>query len=308
MSGSIAVVGAGSLAGRELVERLRGSGLDDRLELIGVDEELATLAEVGGRLRAETPDLRAALADAAAIVVAASPTEEQLDRIQAAQDSLPVLDLTGSLDAPPLDARAGDRLRPGAWASPGAGPLVAASLVRAARRAGAEGTAVAVLLEPLSELGLEAVDEMHAQAVALLNFSEMPTAVLGGQAVHDLRSPGREGAARERRLRRELSALCDGGVSLLRVQSGAFHGSAVALRCEVAAAAWREALGAEPGVELAAEAAEASPVAAVRAGRCVVGRVDDDGAGGAWAWAAADGLAHGAVGNAVRLLAALGGS
>ena len=303
MSSSLVVVGAGTLAGRELVERLRARGLDEGLEPIGVDEDLASLTDVGGSLRAVTPDLRAALADARAVLVAAPPTEEQLDRLQAAAASMPVLDLTGSLDAPPLDARAGAGLQPGAWSSPGAGVLLAAALLRAARRAGAQGTAVAILLEPLSELGLEALDEMHAQAIALLNFQELPTEVLGSQAVHDLRSPGRDGAALERRLRRELSALSEGGVSLLRVQSGAFHGSAVALRCEVGAADWREAIGAEPGLELG-EAAEASPVAAVRGGRAVVGRLDDDGAGGAWAWAAADGLEHGAVGNAVRLLEA----
>ena len=73
----------------------------------------------------------------------------------------------------------------------------------------------------------------------------------------------------------------------------------------VSAESWRVALAEEPRLTLAEAPEAATPVQAVLSEEAVVGRVVDDGIGGAWAWAAADDLAHGPVGNAVDALRVL---
>jgi len=305
VSGQLVVLGGDSLAGGGLVERLQARGLAEGLQLVSTEADLATLSLTGGELRAQTPDLLEALVDARAAVVCSEVGEEQVARLVQAAKELPVVDLTGTLGGVALDGRVVKELAPGLWSSPSASALIGAALVRAAREAGATGIPQLIALEPLSELGNEAVNEMHAQAVALLNFSEMPTEVLGAQVVHDVSSPGLGGVSREKALRRALKELSGGPVSALRLQAGVFHGASLALRCEVDAAAWRASLSAEPRLALAAAESTASPVAAVQGERALIGRIEDDGVGGAWAWAAADSLEHGAVGNAVELLALL---
>jgi hypothetical protein len=305
VSGALVLLGGDSLAGRELIERLEGRGLGESIHLVSSDAELATLSVSAGELRAHSPDLTEALSDARAAVVCDPPSADQLERLSVAARELPVLDLSGTLEGRALDSRSVDELGHGVWTSPTASALIGAALVRAAFAAGAEGTPQVLALEPLSEIGTEAVNEMHAQAVALLNFSEMPTDVLGGQVVHDVSSPGLGGAAREARLRRDLRELAGRPVSALRVQAGVFHGAGLAVRCELSAAVWTARIASEPRLAPATTESSASPVAAVQGGRALIGRIEDDGAGGAWAWAAVDTLEHGSVGNAAELLALL---
>jgi len=301
-----AIVGAATLVGRELSQRL--DALRPRRARPSLHEatgEHAIVRPFGEEIVATTPISEAALELADVVFACDRLGDETSALLRKAAARLPVVDLTGELAGEPLDARRGARivgLSPGIYASPAASSLLAASLVRAARDAGARPPIVLTIVEPVSEIGDRAVDELFQQAVALLNFTAMPTSVLGRQMVHDVLSPGPAGRAREARLRREIEALSGERVSLLLLSPGVFHGSAVAARAEVDPAAWRASLAKQPGLAFAETDEQAtSPVSAVQQECAGVSRVESDEAGGSWAWAAADTLTWGSVGNAVAL-------
>jgi hypothetical protein len=271
--------------------------------------ESATITAVGGDLRVSTPHVAQALEDARHVLVAQELPADARRLVLAAAAHAAVVDLTGTLGGRPFDVRDPGRpagLPPGLHASPAGGSLLVAALARAARRAGAGAALTAVVLEPVSELGADALDEMFRQAMATLRFQPPPTEVLGRQVVHDVGSPGTGGVSREARLREEVAALLGGQApALLRVQAGTFHGVAVAVHADVDPARWRAEVGAEPRLVLTTEAGVASPVQVVQREAAVVGRLEADPSGGAWAWAAADTLRHGSVGNVVEALAGM---
>jgi aspartate-semialdehyde dehydrogenase len=292
--------------GRELGQRLEGQR--PRRAHVSLHEptgEHAVVRPFGEEVVATTPLSKPALDVADVAVVCDRPDAAATALLREAATRIPVVDLTGDLAGTPIEARRGARivgLGPGVYASPSASSLLAAALARAAREAGARGPVVMTILEPVSEAGREAVDEMFQQAVSLLNFSALPTRVFGRQVVHDVVSPGLGGREREARLRREIEALCGERVPLLVLSPGLFHGMAVAARAEVDASAWRARLAAHAGLLLSgADEEAASPVSAVKQECASIGRVEPDEAGGAWAWAAADSLTCGSVGNAFAL-------
>lgn len=303
---TVAVLGASSLAGRELAERLRAAGLDrGQLVLTDPGAESAAISAIRNELVVSTPRVEEALEGAGHVVVCVplEAADEALVREAAARAV--VIDLTGRLGGAVFDARASAAPLPkGLHASAAASSLLVAALARTARAAGAGADMVAIVLEPASEIGQEALDEMIGQAVAMLNFASMPKDVHGTQAVHDAHSPGLGGERREEALRREIGQLLGSPApALLLVTPGTFHGVAAALHASCDAARWREAASKEPRLVLAAAGESASPVAAVLAERAIVGRLVGDGAQGAWAWAAADSIVQGAVGNAVEAIA-----
>lgn len=305
------LVGADSLAGNDLQERLDAADLSlGELVLVDPGAEVASLRPVRGELRVATPRLVDALDDAELVLVAVPLPAAESELVRSAAREAVVLDLTGTLGGPARDAcmPGGPQvLQAGIQQSPAAGSLVAASLARAAVSAGADGCVAAVIFDPVSELGRQAIDELHEQAVATLNFRELPREVLGGRVVHDVGSPGAGGAPRETRLAREAAELAPGArLAVLRVVSGTFHGVAVACHAPVDPAAWRRGLDGERRLRVS-EDEPAGPASAVQEAAAVVGRLVDDGQGGAWAWAAADSLRHGSVGNAVDLLEATWG-
>ena len=299
-----ALLGASTLVGKELLERLRSTHAPvGKVTLVEPGSAHAVIAAVGDELELSTPRVAEALEGADLVLACAELTKADRASVEATAGRSVVIDLAGTLGGKPFDARAGRvDLGPGVHASPAGASLLVAALARSARAAGASRVS-AVVVEPASELGREALDEMYEQAVAILNFLPIPTAVLGRQLVHDITSPGPAGEVREERLRNEVARLAGGaGVPLLLVQAGVFHGAATAAWADVDPAAWKRAMLDEPRLAIG-DAADASPVQTVQREDATVGRVDGDGAGGAWAWAAADTLVHGAVGNVLAWLA-----
>lgn len=101
-------------------------------------------------------------------------------------------------------------------------------------------SASATLLEPASEYGRAALDELHQQTVGLLNFQNLPRAiydtqvafniapVLGGEAKADLR-------ASEARIRRHYNLLAGENLPGLAIQllhAPVFHGHGISLAVE----------------------------------------------------------------------------
>jgi aspartate-semialdehyde dehydrogenase len=101
--------------------------------------------------------------------------------------------------------------------------------------------AAATLLEPASEFGRAAMDELHQQTVALLSFQSLPRAIYDAQAAFNLLSGLGETAtvnlsAVEARIRRHYDALSAGrwpALALQVVHAPVFHGHTMSIAIEL---------------------------------------------------------------------------
>ena len=195
----IAIAGASSLLGRELKEALAESPLAAAsVVLLDDDQVRGQLDQVG---------------DEVTFVQAIDP--ESFERVdftffcgtenltrkhwrQALRDGSTVLDLSGALDqetgvlvrAPWLGSEAAtvDLFTPAVVpAHPAA--LVLALLLERLQQVAPVRFAAATVLEPASEFGRAAMDELHQQTVSLLSFQNMPRAVYDAQAAAWVRTP-----------------------------------------------------------------------------------------------------------------------
>jgi aspartate-semialdehyde dehydrogenase len=115
----------------------------------------------------------------------------------------------------------------------------------------------ATVLEPASEFGRGAMDELHQQTVSLLSFQGLPRAIYDAQAAYNLLSGLGEAAtvnlnAAEARIRRHYIAIGNGrwpALALQVIHAPVFHGHAFSIAVElerpVDAAVLEEALNAE---------------------------------------------------------------
>jgi aspartate-semialdehyde dehydrogenase len=115
----------------------------------------------------------------------------------------------------------------------------------------------ATVLEPASEFGRGAMDELHQQTVSLLSFQGLPRAIYDAQAAFNLLSGLGEAAtvnlnAAEARIRRHYIAVGNGRwptLALQVVHAPVFHGHAFSIAVElerpVEAAVLEEAMNAE---------------------------------------------------------------
>lgn len=305
----VAILGASTLAGREVDGRLRERRIPaGAIIACEPGSESNVLAARDGDLVVMTADVADALDGADVGVICTALSEADVGRARnAAEQGAILLDLTGTLGGRAFDPFSGatlGSLGAGVHSVPAASATLLNVLVRTAREAGGRAPLVATCCEPASELGRGALDELFAQALAAIQFGPLPTEVLGRQWVHDIVSPGKEGEAREARLRREVADISgEASTSLVVMRAGVFHGAAVFARADVSAAAWAKALRGQKLLEVAGDDDEASsPASAARSERAVVGRITDDAAGGAWVFAVADSLAFGSVGGAVAVL------
>ena len=113
----------------------------------------------------------------------------------------------------------------------------------------------ATLLEPASEFGRAALDELHQQTVNLLSFQGLPRAIYDAQAAYNLLSGLGESAtaslnAVEARVRRHYAALSVGhwpALALQVIHAPVFHGHtfsiAIELERPVELSALEDALG-----------------------------------------------------------------
>ncbi len=168
--------------------------------------------------------------------------------------------------------------------------------------------ASAVIGQPASEYGRRGMDELHDQTVNLLSFQQMPTACFGTQAAFNIFGQSIETAQpslaqTEARILRHFRAIAGQAVgepAVLLVQAPVFHGYAIAIFVQTAAAATVEAL----------EAALAGPHVTVARGQddfpsnvnvagspeiLVSLRPDGAGGNGFWLFAACDNLRVSAI-------------
>jgi aspartate-semialdehyde dehydrogenase len=236
---------------------------------------------------------------------------------QALRAGSTVLDLSGALDqetgvlvrAPWLGSEAAtvDLFTPAVVpAHPAA--LALALLLDRLQQAAPVRFAAATLLEPASEFGRAAMDELHQQTVSLLSFQSMPRAIYDTQTAYNLLSGLGENATvslggAAARVRRHYDALSAGrwpALALHVIHAPVFHGHtfsiAVELERPVEIVALEEALGGEH-VDLVLEDTDSpSNLAAtgqndvlVRLRPEITGRNPNE-VSRLWLWAASDNL------------------
>jgi aspartate-semialdehyde dehydrogenase len=195
--------------------------------------------------------------------------------------------------------------------------VVLGLLLLRAQTAGALRHAICTAFEPASEHGRRGLDELHGQAVNLLSFQQMPTAVFDAQIAFNMLARYGEKStptleSLERRVLAHLEKITESRTALpaLRLaQAPIFHGHVFSLYLEfealVAAADLTRALAGDhvrvtgPG--------EDSPTNVAAAGQdeiLVEIRRDARHERGLWVWAAADNLRIAAL-TAVDCAAAL---
>ena len=247
----IAIAGASTLLGKELKEALSESPLAAAgFVLFDEEEAQGQLDQVGDEITfVQTID-----ADAFERVdFTFFCGSEDLTRKhwrQALRSGSTVLDLSGALDqeagvvvrAPWLGSEAVtvDLFTPAVVpAHPAA--LALALLLERLQQVAPVRFAAATLLEPASEFGRAAMDELHQQTVNLLSFQSMPRALYDAQVAYNLLSALGESAtvrlsAVEARIRRHYDALSASrwpALALQVIHAPVFHGHTFSIAVEL---------------------------------------------------------------------------
>jgi aspartate-semialdehyde dehydrogenase len=119
--------------------------------------------------------------------------------------------------------------------------ITLALLLKRLQQAAPVRFAAATILEPSSEFGRAAMDELHQQTVSLLSFQPLPRAIYDAQAAYNLLGGLGESAtinlpAVEARIRRQYEALTAGRGPSLAVQiihAPVFHGHTFSIAVEL---------------------------------------------------------------------------
>jgi aspartate-semialdehyde dehydrogenase len=247
----IAIVGASTLVGRELKDALSESPLAaSNFKLLDEDEVQGQLDQVGDEItfvQAIEPDAFDRV-DFTFFCGAEDLTRKHWrDALRAGST---VLDLSGALDqeagvlvrAPWLGSEvvAADLFTPAVVPAHPAALALALVLERLQQAAPVRAT-FATLLEPASEFGRAALDELHQQTVNLLSFQSLPRSLYDAQAAYNLLAGLGEASkvnlgAVEARVRRHYDALSAGRwpeLALQVVHAPVFHGHSFSIGIEL---------------------------------------------------------------------------
>ncbi len=250
----VAIVGAGTLKGKELAELLPETSFPAvDIKLLDDDESLGQLEAVGEEVTF-VQSVRPENFENVDFSFFASQSEFTRKHWQLAQRAgSMIVDLSYG-----LEGVAGARIRspwlerelrqaqvpelepaPVIAAHPAAVSL--ALLLARAQAAGKVRSAAATVFEPASEHGRAGMDELHEQTVNLLSFQELPKQVFDAQVAFNLLArygetsrPTLESA--ERRILDHYRAITAGGLmvpSVMLVQAPIFHGHVISLYIEL---------------------------------------------------------------------------
>lgn len=240
----ILLVGASSLLGREIADELNvGAFAEDTIALLDSDAEAGKLEEIGGEaavLQAVEP----ASFEGADAVIFATAADAGRYWEDAVRFGAAVVDATGTVQGlPVLSPRLGTvaQLSLESTGVAAAHPVATmlAAILRPLHERGLVRGAFATVLQPASENGAAAVDELHQQTISLLSFQSVPTEQHDVQVAFNLLPRLGEDAKLEiatsaRVVERQLPALLNGAPEpmLQWVQAPVFHGYALSLFVE----------------------------------------------------------------------------
>lgn len=244
----VAIVGAGSLKGKEVAEILDQRNFPSAdIKLLDDDESLGQLETLKDevtfiqKIRAEQFDK----VDFTFFAADAESTRRNWKQVQKAGSA--IIDLSYALEdeasavvrAPWVERQLGQALTPELQPGPVvvAHPVatVLALLLTRLERAGAIKNAVATAFEPASEQGQKGMDELHEQTVNLLSFQQLPKKIFDAQVAFNMvarygdQSPLKLAAANERILShfRKIAGGQALSPSVFLVQAPIFHGYAM---------------------------------------------------------------------------------
>lgn len=246
----IAIVGASSLLGKELKELLLDSPLAAaEIILFDEDEVLGQLEQLGdevtflGRVTVESFEGM----DFAFFTGTRTLTEKHWQ--QAVRSNCPVIDLSGALDgeekvmvrAPWLTrTKSATDLLTTAIVSADPAAVVLALLMERLDKAAPVRSASVTVMQPASQLGSLAMDELHQQTVNLLSFQTLPRAVFDAQTAYNILSGFGEAAAtalkdcaeRVRHHAQRLMGPESARLSIQVLQAPIFHGHCFSMAVE----------------------------------------------------------------------------
>jgi aspartate-semialdehyde dehydrogenase len=252
----IAIVGAASIRGKQLSDALSESTFA-AAEFVLMDDQqaLGQLEPVGEEVTFIQPISGDSFEriDFTFFAGAAELTRRHWQSAQRAGSS--IVDLSGALEgeagvlvcAPWMQEAMGEaavanapNLHTPALVSAHPAALVLALLLERMQRIGAIRQASATVLEPASEYGRAALDELHQQTVTLLSFQSIPTGVYDVQVAFNTVAAFGEGAKisvadSEARIRRHYALISAGRLpqlSLQLIHVPVFHGHTFSIAVE----------------------------------------------------------------------------
>ena len=247
----IAIAGAATLLGRELKDVLSESPLAAaNFTLHDEQDAQGQLDQVGDEVTFIQPIGADAFDQADFTFFCGTEALTRIHWRQALRAGSTVLDLSGALDqdagvlvrAPWLGAGSAsvDLFTPAVVpAHPAA--IALGLIVDRLQLAAPIRSIAATVLEPASEFGRAAMDELHQQTVSLLSFQSLPRAIYDAQAAYNLLGGLGEAAAinlsaADARIRRHYEAIGDGRWATLALQvihAPVFHGHAFSIAIEL---------------------------------------------------------------------------
>jgi aspartate-semialdehyde dehydrogenase len=309
-----AIVGAGSLKGKEVAEVLNERNFPAAdIRLLDDDEAMGQLEAMGDEI-SFIQRVRAEQFEHVDFTFFASDPDSTKRSWKDARDAgSAIIDLSAVLEnehgatvrslwverergqvAPP-------ELQPGPCVTAHPVAVTLALLLLRAKKAGTIRRTVATIFEPASEHGQRGMDELHQQTVNLLSFQPLPKDVFDAQVAFNMlvrygpKSQPSLGSVEDRILRhfRKITANDAPDPSLLLLQAPIFHSHALALFLEMDGAPDLTALSQALAGDHVAVVTEDSPSNVSSAGQADVQlslKADPVQPNAVWLWAAVDNL------------------
>ncbi len=312
----VAIVGAGSLQGKEVAEVLNDRNFPSAdVKLLDDDESLGQLEAVGEEVTF-IQKVRAEQFRKLDFSFFASDAECTRNMWKAASDAgSAIVDLTYALEDEPaaqvrspwLERQLGHwptpELQPGPAVVAHPAAVVLALLLHRLSKATEVTQVVATVFQPASEYGQKGMDELHEQTVNLLSFQPLPKNVFDVQVAFNMVSRYGEKAVptlsevRGRILKHYFRIAGEHAVipSLMLLQAPIFHGHALAIHAQLSEAADIDHIsGAMTGEHIhltgSAEEAPSNVIAAGQADVQLAILPDAAQPNGLWLWATSDNL------------------
>ncbi len=312
----LAIVGAGTLKGKEVAEVLGDRNFPSiDIKLLDDNESLGQLESVGDEV-SFIQSVRAEQFDKVDFTFFASDQECTRQTWKKAHKAgSAIVDLSYALeDEPDADVKSpwiqrqlGQTLTPELQPGPAVvahpAAVVLALLLLRLQKAAPVKRVVATVFEPASEHGQKGMDELHEQTVNLLSFQQLPKKVFDTQVAFNMVARYGERsipalAAVERRVLKHYQRIAGKEaplLSLLPVQAPIFHGHAFTLHVEMEKPVEIEGIskaltGEHVTITGLAEESPSNVNAAGQGDVLVAIQPDTNLANGLWLWAAADNL------------------
>jgi len=250
---NIAIVGSSSPVGKELKDLIQESNLPvGNIKLLDTEAYAGLLQEFAGQIEVTQIVSPAALADIDIVFFACSP--EIMNAYAANVASFPELtiDLTqtgkaGTIFLKGISESSQLRLvqNSGYFVNPHPAVIVLSNVLHALRQKYEIVSSTVTILEPASERGVAAIEELQEQTVRLLNFQSVGSKQFKGQIAFNVLPETMAAVTTEGLIRRQFAAVMGNSMpvpGLMTIQAPVFHSEAFSMFVRITEAATPEAI------------------------------------------------------------------